>query len=490
MKSIKKILFLSIIICVFIGVLMEFLRTVSAESKSEEFRKGEVIVEIKPSASIQEINERNRTTTIERLYGTNYYRLNIPPGSSEDKWIKRLERDSGVLSASLNPVVMSPTGVLARATVGFPDGNPSPGSDRTKYLSQPELFELLNLNDAQLRSRGAGVVVAVIDTGIDRTHPDLAAHLWIDNRERGEVPNDALDNDQDGLIDDARGWDFVDNDNDPTEVPGDPTKSVSGHGTFIAGLVALIAPDVRIMPIRAFGPDGMSNAFTVAASIKYAVDHGADVINLSFGSPRSSSVVKRAIKYARQNGAILVAAMGNEDLDTDDNPEYPAVLKNVVGVAAIDPASHKADFSNFGTKVGVDALGVKLISTFPGVSGGDYAMWSGTSFAAPLAASEAALILSRERRQNTISTIESTAVKIDDLNRDFSGKLGSGRIDPVTALDSLLTDRLPAGNYTTALRYSNGSGSTMTLSIYVNDTKIKQISLPVTAGLLLTTLIL
>ena len=140
MKSIKKILFLSIIICVFIGVLMEFFRTVSAESKSEEFRKGEVIVEIKPSASIQEINERNRTTTIERLYGTNYYRLNIPPGSSEDKWIKRLERDSGVLSASLNPVVMSPTGVLARATVGFPDGNPSPGSDRTKYLSQPELF--------------------------------------------------------------------------------------------------------------------------------------------------------------------------------------------------------------------------------------------------------------------------------------------------------------------------------------------------------------
>jgi hypothetical protein len=121
----------------------------------------------------------------------------------------------------------------------------------------------------------------------------------------------------------------------------------------------------------------------------------------------------------------------------------------VVCVAAIDPTSHKADFSNFGTKVGVDAIGVKLISTFPGVSCGDYAMWSGTSFAALLAASEAALILSRERRQNTISTIENTAVKIDDLNRDFSGKMGSGRIDPLAALDSLLSDRVPAGNYTT-----------------------------------------
>jgi thermitase len=449
MKFTRMILLSSIFLLVITAFLMRSPEIASAADESQQFRKGEVIVEVKPGASIKVINDRNRTTTIEQLFGTNFYRLNVPPDKTENKWIKRLERDPDVLSASLNPIVMSPTGVFARATVGFPDGKAIPGSNRQTYVSQPELINLLSLSDAHLRSRGGGVVVAVIDTGIDRKHPDLVSRLWSDMRQGGEAGNGEVDNDHDGLIDDAWGWDFVDNDNDPTEEGCDPSLCVGGHGTFIAGLIALIAPETRIMPIRAFSPDGMSNAFTVASAIKYATDHGARVINLSFGSPRNSSVVKQAIKYARQNGAILVAAMGNDNRDTDGDPEYPAVLKDVIGVAAIDSNSRKASFSNFGSRVVVDALGVKLTSTFPGVGvKGDYAMWSGTSFAAPLAASEAALILAEERRQNTRSIIEDTAIRIDDLNRDFKGKLGRGRIDPVAALDSLLTNRFPAGNYT------------------------------------------
>ena len=106
----------------------------------EEFRKGEIIAEIRPGATIEAINERNRTVTIEQMYGTNFYRLRIPQGKSENKWIKRLEADADVLSASRNPVVISPSSVFARVTVGFPDGNPTPGGDRTTYLSQPDLF--------------------------------------------------------------------------------------------------------------------------------------------------------------------------------------------------------------------------------------------------------------------------------------------------------------------------------------------------------------
>jgi hypothetical protein len=446
MNSTKSILLFFVALCVITFLAMRSPANPTG-ADHEEFRKGEIVVEIKPGASIEAINRRQGTATIERIFGTNFYRLHIPQGKSENKWVRRLARDADVLSASLNPVVMSPSSVFARVTVGFPDGHATPGSDRTAYLSQPELFNLLNLSDAQLRSRGQGVVVAVIDTGIARTHPDLVAHLWRDDRRGGEIGIGGVDNDHDGLVDDAWGWDFVDNDNDPTEQAADPAVSVAGHGTFIAGLLALIAPECRIMPIRAFTADGMSNAFTVAAAIKYATDHGANVINLSFGSPSNAGVVREAIKYARQNGAILVAAMGNENQDTDSNPQYPAVLSKVMGVAAIDRDSHKADFSNFGSSVRVDALGVELVSTYPSTEAesGGYAMWSGTSFAAPLAAAEAALLLAEERQQNTGSTIEDTAVKIDHLNPDFSGKLGRGRIDPLAALDRLL--KIPAGNY-------------------------------------------
>ena len=447
MKFLKVILVTLVVLCSVAALSMRSQADQQA-ADIEEFRKGEVIVEIKPGASIEAINERNDTITIERMYGTNFYRLRIPQGKNENKWIKRLAHDRDVLSSSLNPIVMSPSSVFARVTVGFPDGDPTPGRSRTAYISQPDLFNLLSLSDAQLRSRGEGVVVAVIDTGIDRTHPDIASHLWRDNRPRGEAGNGGVDDDHDGLIDDAWGWDFVDNDNDPTETADDSAESVAGHGTFIAGLIALIAPECRIMPIRAFSPDGTSNAFTIASAIKYATDHGANVINLSFGSPKKSGLVRQAIKYARQNDAILIAAMGNENQDTDINPQYPAILSDVIGVAAIDADSRKAAFSNFGSNVRVDAFGVKLTSTFPGARGGsgDYATWSGTSFAAPLTAAEAALILAEERRQDARNAIEDTAVAIDGLNPDFSGKLGRGRINPLAALDSLFYKK-PAGIY-------------------------------------------
>lgn len=418
-------------------------------SDVEEFRKGEVVVEIKPGAAIESVNGRHRTTTVERMFGTNFYRLRTPRGKNENKWLKRLAEDQDVLSASLNPLIMSPSTAFARSTVGFPDGHATPVGERAAYISQPDLFNLLDLSDAQLRSRGAGVVVAIIDTGVDRTHPDLAAHLWRDTREGGDTGG-GLDDDRDGLVDDERGWDFVDNDNDPTETADNPAASVAGHGTFIAGLVALVAPECRIMPIRAFAPDGTSNAFTVAAAIKYAVDHGANIINLSFGSPRNSGVVREAIKYARQNGATLVAAMGNENKDTDSSPQYPAVLKGVLGVAAIDAGSRKAAFSNFGSDVRVDALGLKLTSTYPGVEGGGgYATWSGTSFAAPLAAAAAALVLAEDYKQDASGVIEDTAIDIDGLNPYFSGKLGRGRINPLGALASLFAGKTAAGNYAT-----------------------------------------
>jgi subtilisin family serine protease len=443
MKLVKSTLLPVILLC--IALALSFNPVVRSSSDAAGLLiSGEIIVEIKPTATIQEINDRNRTATVQRIDGTNFYLLQIPPGKDEAKWLKRLSDDKDVLSASFNPIVMSPTIVFGRATVGFPGDRPHPGLKRAEYVYQPALTNMLALRDVRLRSRGAGVVVAVIDTGIDRTHPDLVSRMWKDSGRDSDVENDGIDNDLDGLVDDYAGWDFIDNDNDPTETPADPETTDAGHGTFIAGLITLVAPECRILPVRAFTSDGMSNAFTVAAAIKYAADHGADVINLSFGSTKKSRVVRDAVKYARQRGAVLVAAAGNENENTDEFPQYPAGLRQVISVAAIDEESRKSVFSNYGSDVSVAAPGVQLASAYPGE---DYARWSGTSFTAPLAAAQAALLLAQDRNINARATIEATADRLDYLNPDYSGKLGHGRINLLASLDSYYDNQSPSGNY-------------------------------------------
>src|SRR6185295_1944891 len=228
-----------------------------------DIRKGEVVIELQPGASIDGVNARYQTSTITQIYGTNFYRLAVPKSKKENKWRKRLAHDSDVLSASLNPLVTSPS-LFARATASFPDGFAAPGLSIADFQSQLRLFDFLNLEDVGLRSRGAGTVVAIIDTGVDRAHPALASHLWRNRLEE----RDGVDNDGDGLVDDVDGWNFADNNNDTNERAGDPDTTVAGHGTFIAGIVAMLAPECRIMPLRAFPPSGVSDAFTVAAAVK------------------------------------------------------------------------------------------------------------------------------------------------------------------------------------------------------------------------------
>jgi hypothetical protein len=395
------------------------------------FRKGEVIVEIRPGANIDDINARIRTTTIQHIYGTYFYRLATPKHKKEAKFRKKLAKDPDVVSAALNPVVESPISVFGRSTVGFPDGHPSTGQSRSQYETQTLFADIAGIHT---RSLGTDVVVAVIDTGVDLSHPDLSPHLW---KNPNEIPGDGIDNDGNGLIDDYSGWDFVNFTNDPSEASGDPETSVAGHGTFIAGLIALLSPGAKIMPLRAFNPDGVSDAFTVAQAIKYAADNNASVINLSFGSPDDSAIMHDAVNYAAQRGATMIAAVGNEGENTDLSPEFPAGWnQQVIGVAAVDSSDLKADFSNFGSNVSVAAPGVRLFSLFPQFSAAaPYARWSGTSFAAPLTAAEAALILERNpHATNVRQIIESTARNIDNLNPAFRGLLGSGRVDPLQAV--------------------------------------------------------
>lgn len=419
------------LIC-FIAITVFFERA-NAQNGIDDFRRGEVLVEVKPGASIDAINESYGTSTIQRINGTNFYRLRTRNGKKEKKVRKKLAKDSRVLSATLNPVMTTPVNVFGRAVISFPGDRPAPGQSRPTYVAQPLVGDLEAI---QLRARGAGVIVALIDTGIDRTHPDIKDHLWTDP---GEIPEDNIDNDGDGLVDDVHGWNFLDATKDTQEQRGDALTTVAGHGTFIAGLIALIAPDAKIMPIRAFSPDGISDAFTIARGIKYAVDHGARVINFSFGSTEDSAVMHDAVTYAQQRGVLMVAAVGNENKASGVAPQFPANWNlEVMGVAAIDADNRKAGFSNYGNNVSVSAPGVDLISLYPELDNApDYAMWSGTSFAAPLASAEAALILEADSRRNARDAIEGTAIGIDHSNPGLTGKLGAGRIDPLRALQSL-----------------------------------------------------
>jgi hypothetical protein len=322
--------------------------------------------------------------------------------------------------------------------MSFPDGYAIPNQSAADYQYQKQAIEAqLNLTAAHLRSRGAGTTVAVIDTGIDRAHPAFDGRLWFDDREHGDIPGNGIDDDLDGLVDDSHGWDLVNGDGDPTELPDDPLTTVAGHGTFISGLIAIVAPDCKIMPIRAFTPPGESDEFAVAEAIKWATDHGADVINMSFGTSYNSSILFAAIEYAFQHNVSLVAAMGNEA--TDDPPLYPAFYhEQVMGVAAVDESDKLAFFSNYGSHTSMSALGKSIISTYPGAG---YALWSGTSFATPLVGAQASLLISADRNARvTRNVIEQTAIDIDYLNSGFDDLIGKGRVRPLNGLKALNTN--------------------------------------------------
>lgn len=237
---------------------------------------------------------------------------------------------------------------------------------------------------------GEGIVVAVIDTGVDYKHPDLDANIWVN---KGEIADNGIDDDGNGYIDDVNGWDFVNDDNDAMDK--------DGHGTHVAGTIAAekndfgvtgVAYNAKIMAVKVLDDNGSGTNVDVAAGIKYAADNGADVINLSLGGGYSSEI-EEAVKYATAKGTVVVMAAGNEYAS---EPGFPANLANQWGVTvgAVDSANKMPDFSNKAGSTELDyvvAPGSQVYSTTPDNT---YSTFSGTSMATPHVAGVAALILS------------------------------------------------------------------------------------------------
>jgi subtilisin family serine protease len=291
-------------------------------------------------------------------------------------------------------------------------------------------------------SRGSSdLVVAVIDTGVSLNHPDLVDNLW---RNPTEIPNNNLDDDKNGFIDDFFGYDFVNNAPSPNDQ--------MFHGTHCAGIIAAkmgngrgiagVAPNVKIMPIRVLNARGEGDVAGLMRGIRYVIDAkkrgiNVRVINASLGGGDRVTGLDDLLKEANQAGIVFVAAAGNESNDNDAKPTYPANCEspNIISVAAIDKFGRLATFSNFGERtVDVAAPGVGIWSTF---LFGFYLPFDGTSMAAPFVSGVAALILS-ERPNLTpaevISIIKTSTKRVSGLE---GAMVSPGVVSAERALRSL-----------------------------------------------------
>ncbi len=320
----------------------------------------EILVRVMPGMDQMVISAMHRRfggDRMRRIDGFDIHRVRLEKGADIDKVIESYLASGLVAEAEPN-------------FMRYPQAVFSP--DDAYYSEQ----WAVNTNDARLawsiRRPDQPVIVAVIDTGIDYTHPDLRDNIWINEVEKNGEPG--VEDDGNGYVDDVYGWDFADNDADPMDK--------SGHGTHVAGIigamgnngtgVAGISWNVRLMPLKVMG-DGATAMYgsDILEALEYARKQGATVFNCSFGGPSYSGIEYSVYKSMQQTGGLVVCAAGNAGVDVDQpgKASYPASydLANIISVAASDRGGNLGSFSNFGRKsVDLMAPGVDILSTHTG----------------------------------------------------------------------------------------------------------------------------
>jgi subtilisin family serine protease len=352
-------------------------------------------------------------------------------------------------------------------------------------------------------SSSPDIIIAVIDSGIQISHPDLRDNIWSNEK---EIPGNRVDDDQNGFIDDAHGWDFV------NDVPDPSPKFFSGwteagvsHGTIIAGIIAArgnnhegvagVTWGAKIMALKALNDRGEGKVNDVARAVDYAANNGADIINLSFVSFNYSEVLQEAIRRAHKAGVIIVAAAGNEQsagagYDIDKTPIYPACYDGelvgenmVIGVAATDALDQKAKFSSYGSRcVDISAPGISFFNAT--TVGSDVnnrekiydGYWSGTSMAAPLVSATLALIAQANpelSQREVVNILFASTDNINRLNADYLGKLGNGRLNVDKAIELAKAELY---NHVGRLIVSSVSGAKETKLTSSNGDLVKKFS--------------
>ena len=349
--------------------------------------------------------------------GSNYVCVRFLPaeGETPDQLAARLMADARVVAAERNAVIE--TAETRQESYASDDGL---GSLHTT-LDQPAV-EALGFRLAHRVSDGSGVRVAVLDTGADPNHRWLRHRIaggadYVDYDDDFTDVRDGLDGDDDGIIDEAY-----------------------GHGTHVAGIVAIGAPRARLLVVRVLDADGRGDIATVTAGLRWAIDHGAHVINLSLGMLTPSLCIERLLESAEAAGVIVVASAGNWGAELP--LEYPASSRRVIAVAASSAFAAPAPFTSFGHHVALAAPGIGVRSAYPG---GGWRLWSGTSMSAPFVSGTVALLKSVHggwTRAEVMRRLAEGARPLVGISIEQRGKLGVGMLH---AGSSLAADGRQAG---------------------------------------------
>jgi subtilisin family serine protease len=412
-----------------------------ATLSAQRVSPGEILFKANPTATkatvegfagilnVVSIAPRPSRTKIVASSLPNIYKADLAPGHDIETVLANLESRLDVIYAQPNHIFQT-----------FQTTN-DPRLSEQFHLDQINWPALM----ADLPAKERDVVVGVIDSGIDTNHEDLSDRIWVNEAEIDGRPG--VDDDHNGYIDDLRGWDFTDaptlpGQGDFIDPDNDPSDE-SSHGTQVAGVIGAISDngigvagvaDCRLMAVRAGLVFDQGGTFLqeddLAAAIFYAVDNGADILNLSWGSFDRAFVIQDAIRYATDHGVIVVAAAGNSGRPP---VAYPAALESVISVSAVETSGQLASFSSYGPTLDLVAPGVNIISTRLDDT---YGPRSGSSFAAPQVAGLAALLLSRQP-QLTAAQVRGALVAstqdLGDTGWDFS--FGSGQIDAAKLID-------------------------------------------------------
>lgn len=369
----------------------------------------QVVVKPKFNVPINTILARYNASLLGTLTETNLYFLQLPAGQTANGILPALNADPDLYYAEPNYYSDSSPGggfimfgghkaPLAEFIMfgGHGDLTPTPPAGSSQWA-----WNKIGLADAQKISRGQGVIVAVLDTGLAPDHPLLNSSI-------------------------AAGYDFVgmtndiyDRGNGLDDTGNGQVDEFVGHGTHVSGIIVTEAPGVQIMPIRVLNSDGVGTYWEVAAGIKYAVDHGAKIINMSLSAPRLTPSLSEALDYAAAHGVIVVAAAG-----TGPGPNYPAAYSGplaVIGVGASDQNDSIPWFSGGQVQdTDVFAPGKDIYSAYP-YNG--YGLGSGTSMSAPIVSGEAALLMSRYPDWNSTQVTQRILSKTDPVAGSSTGRV-------------------------------------------------------------------
>jgi subtilisin family serine protease len=431
-------------------------QTIARPAPKAEYVPGEVILRLKdPGPSLRgDLYSEYGADVVERFHlnssgpeiqkASDIVRLKLPTDLPVEKALDQLQKDDRVEFAEPNyrfklsdfrkgEETELPNDLTPRLWGLHNEGQD--GGQAGADISAKEAWAI-----TQGDSSPNGPLIAVIDTGIDYTHPDLADNMWTNP---GEIPNDGIDNDGNGVVDDVYGFNAFDQNGDPMDG--------HSHGTHCAGTIGAVgnngqgvvgvSPEARLMAVKIFSDKGESTSASVLRGLLYANKMGADITSNSWGGGPPSEAVKEAFASSQ---ALHVVAAGNDKMDNDTVDHYPAnyEVENMIVVAATDRRDRRASFSQWGaTKVDLSAPGKDIWSTVPR---GSYASYSGTSMATPHVSGVAALIASAHPEADATEIKDRLIYGSDLVSQLTDISVSDGRVNAASSLeDDLLSPGVP-----------------------------------------------